>query len=442
MEIKELAEEWQKKGRLSILDAWPAREGPAPVETAVEAYVMTHHVLRLSAEGRTYDLPAEWFVPAYEGAAAFWYLLEQGAAGVSVDLSDGTFTARWELRRYGASDLGEFSLVYPDFQRGTWTVSISRFIEEGKQALQAFLSDQVIVEEGRCYFRAFEEGSLTSGDAWSMAAAIAVWNDLRQGSWLFGAPCRPLYAEECMPPELARLMERKTKGAPDMGFHEENPLVSTEKEAEALLTAHRMEEIPQAEAEGAVDGLTLSLAIGAEETETCLTWRTLSGREISWTPDPERGELAALIAWAQAVSAGRNVRLVLDGENPSLWQFSSAGTEGIFTARAGGADFSAAVSRKALVNVFREELRRFFSDENLFREGVKTVQNDAGRILYGMLPEEGREEARRHLQAVLASWNRCRSEDFLFPVSLVKVGAHDFLNRAALAATGLAEGGR
>ena len=442
MEIKELAEEWQKKGRLSILGALPDREGLSPAETAVEAYVMTHHVLRLSAEGRTYDLPAEWFVPAYEGAAAFWYLLEQGAAGVSVDLCDGTFTAKWELRRYGTSDLGEFSLAYPDFQRGTWVVSIPQFAAEGTQALQAFLSEQVITEEARCYFRAFEEGSLTSGDAWSMAAAIAVWNDLRQGSWLFGAPCRPLYPEEFMSPELARLMERKTKGAPDMGFHEENPLVSTAKEAEVLLKNHRMEEIPAAEAQGAVDGLTLSLSIGAEETGTCLTWRTLSGREISWTPDPERGELEALIPWAQAVSAGRNVRLALDGENPSLWEFSSAGTEGLFTARAGGEKFSAAVSRETLVKALREELRRFFSDENILREGVKTVQNDAGRVLYGTFPEEVKAEARRHLQVVLASWNRCRRQDFLFPASLIKLEARDFLNRAALSALGLGEGGQ
>lgn len=440
MEIREIAEEWKKKGRLSDIGGLPGRSGAAPAETAVEAYVMTHHVLRLSAEGRTYDLPAEWFVPAYEGAAAFWYLLEQGAAGLRLDASDGTFTARWELRRYGTSDMGEFSLVYPDFQRGKWVVSIPQFVKEGREALQAFLSDQVITDEARCYFRAFEEGSLTSSDAWSMAAAIAVWNDLRQGRWLFGAPCRPLYAEELMSPDMARLMERKTKGAPDMGFHEENPLVSTEKAAEALFRSGCMEEVPPAAAAGAVDGLTFSMGITAEETELCLAFRTLSGKEFSWTPDPERGELEALIAWAQAVGAGRNVRLTLHGEDPSQWQFASAGGDGLFTVRAGGEEFSAAVSREALVKTWQEELRRFFSDENLLREGGKTVQNDAGRILYSTLPEEVKAEARRHLQAVFASWNRCRSEDFLFPASLVKLEAHDFLNRAALSALGLTEG--
>ncbi len=442
MEIRDIAEEWKKKGRLSEIEGLPERSGAAPAETAVDAYVMTHHVLRLSAEGRTYDLPAEWFVPAYEGAAAFWYLLEQGAAGLRLDGSDGTFTARWELRRYGKSDVGEFSLVYPDFQRGKWTVSIPQFVEEGRKAFQAFLSDQVITDEARCYFRAFEEGSLTSNDAWSMAAAIAVWNDLREGRWLFGAPCRPLYPEEFMSPDMARLMERKTKGAPDMGFHEENPLVSTEKAAEALLQSGRMEEVIPAAAAGAVDGLTLSMGITAEETEPRLAFRTLSGKEFSWTPDPERGELEALIAWTQAVGAGRNVRLALDGENPSLWEFSSAGTEGLFTARAGGEKFSAAVSRETLVKALREELRRFFSDENILREGVKTVQNDAGRVLYGTFPEEVKAEARRHLQVVLASWNRCRRQDFLFPASLIKLEARDFLNRAALSALGLGEGGQ
>ena len=442
MEIREIAEEWKKKGRLSEIEGLPGRSGAAPAETAVEAYVMTHHVLRLSADGRAYDLPAEWFVPAYEGAAAFWYLLEHGAEGVRLDASDGTFTAIWELRRYGKSDVGEFSLVYPDFQRGKWTVSIPQFVKEGREALQAFLSDQVITDEARCYFRAFEEGSLTSGDAWSMAAAIAVWNDLRQGCWLFGAPCRLLYPEEFMSPETARLMERKTKGAPDMGFHEENPLISTAKAAETLFQSGCMEEVPPAQATGAVDGLTLVIGIGAEETEPRFVFRTLSGKELSWTPDPERGELEALITWAQAVGAGRNVRLTLRGETPSQWQFASAGGDGFFTARAGGKEFSAVVSREALVKALQEELRRFFSDENIFREGVKTVQNDAGRILYGTLPEEAREEARRHLQAVLASWNRCRSEDFLFSASLIKLEARDFLNRAALSAMGLGEGGQ
>lgn len=443
MEICEIAEEWKKKGRLSEIEGLPGQSGAVPAEMGVEAYVMTHHVLRLSAGGRTYDLPAEWFVPAYEGAAAFWYLLEQGAAGARLDASDGTFTARWELRRFAGSDLGEFSLVYPDFQRGKWVVSIPQFVKEGKEALQAFLSDRVIADEARCYFRAFEERSITSSDAWSMAAALAVWNDLRQGSWLFGAPCRPLYAEEFMTPVMARLMERKTKGAPDMGFHEENRLVPTAEAAEELRQAGRMDEADgPAEGAGAEDVLTVSLEISTEETEPCLVCRTLSGREFSWTPDPSGRDLEALIAWAAAVEVGRNARLTLKGRKPSQWQFASSGAAGVFTATAGGESFSAFLTRSALVKAFREELRRFFSDENLLREGVKTVQNDAGRILYSTLPGDAGEEARHHLQAVVSSWNRCRSQDFLFPVSLVKLGVRDFLNSAAVSALGLAEGER
>ena len=132
MDIEAIAEEWKAKGRLAEVSApaEPVRGGPE--EVRMELYVMQVHVLRLHMAGRVLDLPAEWFVPAYEGVAAFLWMLE---AGVRADLSDGSFLAEWTLRRTGTDGLGVFSVKYPDFQRAEAAVRVEDFIAEGKAAI-------------------------------------------------------------------------------------------------------------------------------------------------------------------------------------------------------------------------------------------------------------------------------------------------------------------
>lgn len=438
MDIEAIAEEWKAKGRLAEMPALaePVRGGPE--EVRMELYVMRVHVLRLHMAGRVLDLPAEWFVPAYEGAAAFLWMLEAGAPGVRADLSDGSFRAEWTLRRTGTDGLGVFSVKYPDFQRAEAAVRVEDFIAEGKAALQAFLSEDIIHDEGRCYFAAYQAEPLTTADAWSAAAALAVWNDLRSARWLFPSPQAPLAAEEWFGAAGAEALSRKMQGPPDRGWLRENPCRPAAALAAALHEAGALrEEAPLPEEEGPIEAVTVRASVGAEETGMAVEAGLLSGASYRTVLDPASDDAYRLLLWAYEIGEGRDVSARLSGG--AVWRFRGFGgtgdglweiedADGGLRLRTGRASFSAA---------WRTELRRFFSGEALLREGVRSVQDDAGRILYGARSGEEQAEARRHLTETLAAWNACRGADWLFPLPLAALSPKDFLNAAARQAAGV-----
>lgn len=431
MDIEDIISEWKEKGRLAERPRAEKREGAAE-EAAMEMYVMTHHVLRLHIAGRTFDLPTEWFVPAYEGALAFFALLEGGADGAWVALSDGSFRAEWELRRT-EEDLGVFSLRYPDFQRAEALVSVPDFIAEGKAAMEAFLSDGVIEEEGACYFRAYQAGPMTTADAWSAAAALAVWNDLRSAAYLFKEPKRTLTAEEFFGARGAELISRKMQGPPDVGYHRENPCRPAGELAAALYASGALvEEMPRDDLSGPIEAVTARVSIGIDETAETVFFRTLSGTERTVSFDPASDDLYRLLLWAHEIGAGKNVSVSFTGG--ARWTFRGDGERGLWQA---GEEAPLPVGRPSFAAAVREELRRFLADDSLLREGVRTVQSDAGRILYSGHTEEEQDEARRHLLATLRAWNACRGADWLFWLSLPALAPRDFLSAAACLAAGL-----
>lgn len=440
MDIEEIAEEWRAKGRLAEVPALAGAEGAAggPEEVRMELYVLQVHVLRLHMAGRVLDLPAEWFVPAYEGMAAFLWMLEAGAPGVQADLSDGSFRAEWTLRRAGTDGLGVFSVKYPDFQRAEAVVRVADFIAEGKMALQAFLSDRIIHDEGRCYFAAYQAEPMTTADAWSAAAALAVWNDLRSARWLFPSPQETLAAEEWFGAAGAEALSRKMQGPPDRGWLRENPCRPAAALASALHEAGALqEEMPLPAAEGTAAPVMVRVSIGAEETGLAIEAGSPSGASHRAVLDPASDDAYRLLLWAYEIGEGRDVSARLSGG--AVWRYRgiSGSGDGLWEVEDEDSVFRLHTERAAFAAAWRAEWRRFFSDESLLREGVRSVQDDAGRILYGGRSEEEKEEARRHLTETLAAWNACRSADWLFPLPLPALAPKDFLTAAARQAAGV-----